>query len=367
MRKYIVSTLGVTKAYLLRFVRDKVALFFTFLFPLLFLFVFGTIFNSGDVSFKVAIINESEQAFAKQFVEEASKDETFSIDSSVTTLDDAKTKMSRGEIDSILELPKSFGAPNDNRVPSGTMNVYYQMGSEQAGQAVGAIMQNILDGINQGYGQPAPALKVAQVSTDTTGLRQFDYTFSGLLAFTILSMSIFGLANSMPQEKKSGAFRRLRASPFNAGQLILANGAYYFIITALSVIAMVVAGILLFDFDMRGSWLVFGTFASLAITMMLGFGLLIGGWAKNENQSAPLTNLIAFPMMFLSGTFFPRFLFPSWLQDVTQWLPLTPVVDGFRRIMTENANLVDLLPQLGIIVVWIVVIYALAIRLFRWE
>ncbi len=367
MKQFIVSTLGVTRAYLLRFVRDKVALFFTFLFPLLFLFVFGTIFNNNDVSFKIAVINHSKEQFATDFVAEARKDDTFNIQSNITSLDQAKTSMSRGEIDSILELPNDFGKLNAKHVPSGEMNVYYQKGSEQAGQAVGAIMQKILDGINQGFGQPAPALSARQVSTDTTGLRQFDYTFSGLLAFTVLSMSIFGLANSMPQEKKSGAFRRLRASPFNAGQLILANGAYYFLITALSMLAMIIAGILVFHFDMRGDWFVFASYGVVSVVMMLGFGLLIGGWAKNENQSAPLTNLIAFPMMFLSGTFFPRFLFPSWLQDITQWLPLTPVVDGFRRIMTENAGIVDLLPQLGIIAAWTIIIYALAIKLFRWE
>ena len=101
--------------------------------------------------------------------------------------------------------------------------------------------------------------------------------------------------------------------------------------------------------------------------MMVGLGLLIGGWAKNENQSAPLSNLISFPMMFLSGAFFPAFLFPEWLRGVTQFIPMTSVVDGFRLIMTEQASLIEVLPQIGAVAAWVVVIYIVAVKLFRWE
>lgn len=366
--RYIRSTLGVTKAYLLRFTRDKVALFFTFLFPLIFLFVFGTIFNDGNsVSFKVAIINDSKSEFAKGFTLAGGEDKTFKVDSEVKDIAEAKQKMSRGELDSVIVLPEGFGDENNQGMPAGAMDVYYQKGSEQSGQTVAAVMESILDEINKSFGLPQSPLTVNQKPTEETGLSQFDYTFSGLLGFTILSMGVFGLANSMPQEKKTGAFRRLRASPFTAGQLIFGNGIYYLLITLLSVLAMVVAGILIFDFSMRGSWLVFSVYITISSIMMLGFGLLIGGWARNENQSAPVSNLISFPMMFLSGAFFPRFLFPEFLQNITAYIPLSPVVDGLRRIMTEHAQLTELLPQLGIIAVWTVIVYALAIFLFRWE
>jgi ABC-2 type transport system permease protein len=101
--------------------------------------------------------------------------------------------------------------------------------------------------------------------------------------------------------------------------------------------------------------------------MILGIGLAVGGWAKNERQAAPLANIIVFPMMFLSGTFFPRFLMPHWLQDVTTYLPLSPVIDGARLIATEGKHLVDIGSQLGIMAIWLVVVYLIAFRVFRWE
>jgi ABC-2 type transport system permease protein len=101
--------------------------------------------------------------------------------------------------------------------------------------------------------------------------------------------------------------------------------------------------------------------------MILGIGLAIGGWSKNERQAAPLSNIIVFPMMFLSGTFFPRFSMPEWLQSVSTYLPLTPVIDGLRLLTTEGRHLWEIGPQLGLVALWMVVVYFIAFRVFRWE
>jgi ABC-2 type transport system permease protein len=72
-------------------------------------------------------------------------------------------------------------------------------------------------------------------------------------------------------------------------------------------------------------------------------------------------------MMFLSGVFFPRFLMPTWLQGITNYLPMSPVVDGARALITEGKHLTDIGPQLLIMAVWMVIIYIIAFRVFRWE
>ena len=130
---------------------------------------------------------------------------------------------------------------------------------------------------------------------------------------------------------------------------------------------MLITALTVFDFKMRGDYFSFWIFVVLGITLLFGVGLAIAGWAKNEAQAAPLSNLVAFPMMFLSGVFFPRFLMPEWLQGVTGYLPLSPIVDGLRLIVTEGKTLFDLGTQLGIMGVWIIVIYIIAIKVFRWE
>ncbi|PID32759.1 hypothetical protein CR956_00785, partial [Candidatus Saccharibacteria bacterium] len=289
------------------------------------------------------------------------------IDSDVKSLDEAKQKMSRGEIDSIIVLPKGFADLGKDGRPTGQMEVYYQPGQEQAGQTVAAIMTGIMSGINKSLGQPDPLFSVKEVSVGKEGLESFDYVFAGLLGFTIVGASIFGMVNSLPAEKRRGSLRRLRSAPFKASQLLIGNGLHYLLLTLMSLLLVLVVGLILFGFNMRGSWLIFAVFALLSSIMMLGFGLLIGGWAKNESQAAPLSNIIAFPMMFMSGAFFPRFLFPEWLKGITDYVPLSPVIDGFRLIMTENAPLVSLGSQLAIIAAWTLLTYALAFRVFRWQ
>jgi ABC-2 type transport system permease protein len=101
--------------------------------------------------------------------------------------------------------------------------------------------------------------------------------------------------------------------------------------------------------------------------MILGIGLAIGGWASNERQAAPLGNIVVLPMMILSGTFFPRYAMPDFLQRITDYLPLSPVIDGVRLIATEGKSLLDIGPQLLIVAVWMVVVYIIAFRVFRWE
>ncbi len=367
MKRYFSGIFGVVRAYGLRFWRDKVALFFTFLFPLMFLLVFGSIFGNSDMNFDIVLIDDAKNKFSKQFVEQASKDDVFKINAKLSSLDKAKESMSRGEIDSIIVLPKGFGDPGKDGRPTGEMEVYYQPGSEQAGQTVAAIMTGVMSGINKKLGQSEPLFSVKEVSVGKEGLNSFDYVFSGLLGFTIVGSTIFGMAYSLPAEKRRGSLRRFRSAPFKSSQLIIGNGLHYLTVTIMSLLLVVSVGIALFGFNMRGSWLVFAVFALLSSIMMLGFGLLIAGWARNENQAAPLSNIISFPMMFMSGAFFPRFMFPEWLKNITEYVPLSPVIDGFRLIMTENASLGVILPQLTVMGVWLVVTYVLAFRIFRWE
>lgn len=368
MKRYFHTIWVLGQSFTKQFFRDKTALFFVLLFPLLFLLVFGAL-NKGekDINFDIVLINKSNTAFAKEFEAQTKKNKLFKINDHTAGLDDAKERMGRGEIDSIVELPETFGAADAQGAVSGKVVVYYSEANPQTGQTLASIMQQNLDAINYELTKHVDPIAVEQKSTKTAGLNSFDYVFAGLMGFSILSLGIFGMANGFPSDKKTGVLRRLKATPLRVSQLVLGTALNYLLLGLLSLGLMVVVALFVFDFNMRGSYLTLVPFLIAGIVCMFGFGLAIGGWAKNENQSAPLSNLIAFPMMFLSGVFFPIFLMPQWLQNIVQYLPLTPIVDGIRLIVTENATLFSLGPELGIIAIWTIVIYAVGFKLFRWE
>jgi ABC-2 type transport system permease protein len=367
MKRYLTTTLMLCKTLTRRYFRDPVALFFTLVFPVIFLLIFGAMSRGNSVSFNVALINNSDSKFASDFARQIKKNKIFKV-KDVTSFNEAKEKMGRGELDSILELPKNFGdSAAQSAIPEGKVVVYYEESKPDTGQTVASVMQRVLDGINQKLVAVTDPLSVEQKATKTTNLSRFDYTVAGIIGFSMMSLAIFGMANGFPAEKKSGALRRMRATPLRASQLILATALEYLLIGTITVILMLVVATLLFDFNMRGSYLTLLIFELIGIFSLFGFGMAIGGWAKNENQSAPLSNLVAFPMMFLTGVFFPTYLMPQWLQNISHFLPLTPIIDGIRMITTENASLLTLGPQLAIIGAWTLIIYTVAFRVFRWE
>jgi ABC-2 type transport system permease protein len=349
-----------------RLFRDKTALFFTFLFPLIFLLVFGYANKNTGVSFSVALLNESQSNAAKQTEQAIKNAKVFKVDESLSTMQLAKEQLKRGQIDSIIVLPKTFGDLK-NGVPSGQAQVIYTQNSAQAGQAVQSVLQAQFTKANEKFVKTVTPFEAVAVKSNEQSLTSFDYAFAGILGFTILGSGIFGPINIFPELKKMGILRRLHTTPLRVWQYFLSVMLGNAVVGLMSLALMYVVAVQLFDLHIAGNIIELIFFLSFSLIMILGIGLAIGGWAKNERQAAPLANIIVFPMMFLSGTFFPRFGFPEWLQNVTDFFPLTPVIDGARLITTEGLHLNQLGPQLAIMAGWTIVVYFVAFRVFRWE
>lgn len=369
MKKSLYIIWTFTRLNTKRFFRDRLAIFFSILFPLIFLFVFGGIFGkSSDTSFNVALINQSDTKFAKDFSKELSKQKIFKIDAESKTLSDAQEKMKRSQIDGTIILPKNFGQvqPGKN-YPSGKAEVIYTQNGQQAGQALASILDAQFKGINAKFVHNETPLSVEAKESNEKSLRQFDYTFAGLLGFSILGIGIFGPVNVFPELKKQGILRRLHTTPLKVSEYFVSTVLTQVLLGLISLAVMFAVAIGVFDLNIIGNPFELALYLVISIVTILGIGLALGGWAKNERQVAPLANIIVFPMMFLSGTFFPRFLMPEWLQNISNYIPLSPAIDGIRLIANEGKGLMDLGPQLGIMGLWIVVIYIIAFRVFRWE
>jgi len=369
MPQQLRTVLVFTKLSTRRFFRDRLAQFFSVLFPLIFLFVFGALSSGGgNVSFNVAILNQSHTAFSNTFVKQIETGKVFKVDKSITTLSAAKDKMSKSQIDGIIILPGNFGAIQHGQTyPSGQARILYNQSSSGTGQTLTSVLQGTFKQINSKFVNVTQPFSVVGQTLNEKSLTAFDYTFSGLLGFSIIGLGIFGPVNVFPELKKQGILRRLHTTPLKVWQYFMATMFSQAITGVISIGIQFLVAIKIFHLKVDGNYLEIAIFTILSIFMILGLGLAIGGWAKNERQAAPLSNIIVFPMLFLSGTFFPRFDMPHWLQNVTTYLPLTPVIDGLRQLTTEGKNLTDIGPQLGLIAIWFVVIYAIAFRVFKWE
>ncbi len=369
IKQQLWTVLVFTKLSTKRFFRDRLAQFFGILFPLIFLVVFGSLSSgSGEVSFDVAVINKSQSEFSRSFVKQLEKGKVFKIDKESSTLPSAKDKMSKNQIDGIIVLPPDFGEKQTGQsYASGDAELLYSQSSSGTGQTLTSVLQGTFKALNERSEVPEPPFTVVGKELNEKSLSAFDYTFAGLLGFSIIGLGVFGPMNVFPELKKQGILRRLRTTPLKTWQYFLATMFSQAATGLISIAIQFAVAIKFFHLHVTGNYLEIVAFTVLCIFMILGLGLSIGGWAKNERQAAPLGNIIVFPMLFLSGTFFPRFLMPEWLQHATTFLPLTPVIDGLRLLTTEGQHLIDIGPQIGLVAVWMIVIYAIAFRVFKWE
>ncbi|HEY5442189.1 MAG TPA: ABC transporter permease [Candidatus Saccharimonadales bacterium] len=369
MKQQLKTVAVFTKLSTRRFFRDRLALFFGILFPLIFLFVFGALSKgSGNPTFNVAVLNQSHTTFAKSFDHQLQTSKVFKVNKDDTTMALAKSSLSKSQIDGIIILPAGFGAIDPaHHYPTGQVQLLYSQSSTGAGQTLQSVLTGTLNGINAKLTGAQPPLVVKGQALVDHQLTGFDYTFSGLLGFSIIGIGIFGPINVFPELKKQGILRRLHTTPIRVWQYFMATMFSQAITGVVSIAIQFLVAITVFNLKVNGDYAEIILFTVLSIFMILGIGLAIGGWAKNERQAAPLSNIIVFPMLFLSGTFFPRFEMPHWLQTITTYLPLTPVIDGLRFLTTEGKHLTQIGPQLGLIAVWMIIIYAIAFRVFSWE
>jgi len=351
-----------------RFFRDKLALFFGILFPVIFLFVFGAFSSnsSSKINFNVAFINQSHSQLASGAANIIQKSSVFKVDSSIKTVSQAQSKLNNGQIDALIIFPKSFGRDINHKV-QGQAKVLYTYNNIQAGQTLTDLLSTEFNAVNKKFVNYRGPLSVKGQATKTKSLTSFDYTFSGLLGFAIAGIAIFGPVNVFPELKKQGILRRLHTTPLKVWQYFTATMVAQAITGLVSLAVMFIVAIAVFHLKVDGNYLSIAVFLAYSIVAILGIGLAIGGWAKNERQAAPLSNIIIFPMLFLSGTFFPTYLMPHWLQDISTFLPLTPVINGARLLSTQGYSLVQILPEIGILGAWIIIVYGIAFKVFRWE
>jgi ABC-2 type transport system permease protein len=129
-------------------------------------------------------------------------------------------------------------------------------------------------------------------------------------------------------------------------------------------------GYFLFHFTLINGWVTFlemMVLSFLGVVVFMGFGFIISSVAKNESTIPPFANIFTLPQFLLGGTFFSTQAFPKWLQGFCEILPLKQLNDAMRNVAFEGASLMDCGKQMAILLVWGIVIYAVAIKTFKWE
>lgn len=346
--------------------RNKGAIIFTLLIPVALMSIFGFLSKGGGVgSIKIAVTNHSETALSKGFVEALKRLENFSV--METSEADARTQLGKGNIDLQVVIPEAFGDVRDGKRQASVVQTYFNKGKPNGGQIANMVIVEIVSGFDKQLSSAPTYLSVKSEGIVTNQLGYFDFILPGILSMTIMQLGIFSVAFSFVAMKASGALRRIQATPVHPVYFVFAQATVRLIVTAATCALLLVLGIYFFNFHMIGSYFNFSVMAIIGVLIFLGIGFAIAGWAKDETQVAPVANLIQLPMLLLSGIFFSRDGFPAWLRTITDYFPLTYVSHGLRKIANEGTSLIDIPIDLIGSLVWLVIVYVIAVRVFKWE
>lgn len=343
------ALLSLSRAMFLGLLRDRVAIFFTFVFPLLFLVVFGLLFSEeGGEAVELAVTGSGPvlEALPPGAVEVHRYD---TWDEAVAAVQDGDQPGALRQLGTTVEL--RFAA--SDQVQAGTVQ----------GLVAGVVGQT-----NQvASGQP-PRFRLDAQPVEDESLTPIQYLTPGILSWGVAISAAFGAALTLVAWRRKRLLRRLRLTPTRTSSVLLSRVGVSIVVAVLQAVLYVAVALMPpFGLQLIGQWwwalplLVVGTLAFLAV------GLLVGAFAKTEEAASAVVNVVILPMAFLSGTFFPLDQTPAWVQSVSLVLPLRHLTDGMLDVMVRGEGVGAIVVPGLILVGFTVVIGAVAVWAFRWD
>lgn len=351
-------------ANLREFARDRMALFWTIAFPVLFILIFGLIFGRDNAfSADLGLVIEDRGPVAQALVQTFKRVDIFKI--SEGGRQDELAALREGKRDAVLVVPTG-ASEAIGRDATAPVELHYDP-SRNSAQIVISVVEQVLDGVAQQIKPRPEVFKLNQVTVQAKQLRGIDYLIPGILAMSILNLALFATAQPIISLRSQGVLRRLGATPLPRATLLAAYIAMRVLIALVQTGIIVAVGITLFGLTMAGDWLVFGGVLLLGTLAFIAIAFLIAAIARTEESGAALTSAVQLPMLFLSGIFIPVEAMPGFLRPVMDALPLTYLADALRQVMISATPYHSMMVNSLVLLAWLVVASALAIRFFKWE
>ena len=375
------ATLAIAKASFRSILRSPSAVVFTLAFPLIFIIVFANI-GGGGVKVDVGVAKGCDTISA---VYQALKNTNVVNLITNQSAEEMNTNLSKGSLDAIVSI-KNNREPNNKPGTQGytiypplsgaqktlfTINVQYTKASVEKGNILRSVLRSIYYNVNNSILKDLPP--VAELKETTIQGREYkyiDFILPGQLGFSLLSSGVFGTAFVFLSLRLTLVIKRFFATPVKRYSIVLGEALARMTFSLLGSLFIILVGHYMFGFTLvHGIVTVLNmlVLSAIGLIIFMGFGFTISGIAKNESTVPPLSNIITLPQFLLSGTFFSVTAFPKWLQGISNVLPLTHLNNAMRKVAFEGAGLGDVTHQLFILLIWFVIIYAVAVKTFKWE
>jgi ABC-2 type transport system permease protein len=359
------ALLAMSKASLKAILRSPSAVIFSLGFPLVFILVFGFIGDNG-VSIKVGVDKKTDTS---SYVYQALvKEKSLKLITDKTTAE-MQDDLKKGHLTAIIfirSVPQKSATAPFCRVSVSTSSA-----AVDKIQLFNSILRGVIYKLDDSFYPRASIAKVEPMITlPGRRYKTIDFILPGLLSFSLLSAAVFSTAFLFFNLRQTLVLKRFFATPIRRSHIVLGEALARLVFQLAGAALIIGIGYFAFGFTLVHGWSTFFEMLFLTafgVVVFMGFGFVVSGIANSESTIPPIANVITLPQFLLAGTFVAVDAFPSWLQPICRIMPLTYLNDAFRKIAFEGQHLWNVGLELGVLTLWGIVVYAVAVKVFRWE
>jgi ABC-2 type transport system permease protein len=337
--------------------RDKQALFWAIVFPLLFATVFG--FFDFEAAPDVRVVVAQPQIAVVQPAVDGLKDALKQIEffkvSGIDSVEAGSQKVRDGDADLVLAVEPTGEGTNLK------VTAFYNSGNPQQNQIAFSALSRVIDGMNlQMAGVTDPPVVLAREAVTDKNVSYYDFILPGLVAMGVMNYSISAMAVSIARYREQRILKRILATPLRPSRFVGGQVGAHLLLAVVQAVIILAVGILVFGGTVNGSIVALVALVTVANIIFLNIGFAVGGRAKTAEAASGVANVVALPMMFLSGVFFPIETLPDAMEKLVSLLPLTPLIEAMRKIAIDGDSIADCGPQVLALLIWMVVSFGLA-------
>ncbi len=353
--------LHLAKVFLKIFLRDRQSIFFSLFFPIIFMTVFAFA-NNGEVDpIELGIVNNSPSAVANDFSQMLIDNPLFEV-----TLGDEeqlRAELVEGNQTMVLILPEGFDAQSDGA----ELQLLVDAAQVQQLSLIMPLLEQTLISIEREFRNIEPMFTLTVEDVQARSQRYLDFLLPGLLAFTLMQLSIAGSGFNIVEYRRKGILKRLFVTPIRPRDFIASIVMARMAIVLIQLTVLILVAVLALNVTIVGNFVSFYFIVMLGTFIFLCLGFCLGSIAKTQQAVMAVGNIVIFPQIFLSGVFYPIESMPELIQPIAKILPLSFVSTAMREIANNGASLLSIAPSLFGIALWFVIAFILATRLFVWK
>jgi ABC-2 type transport system permease protein len=353
--------LHLARVFLKIFLRDRQSLFFSLFFPAIFMTVFGFANNNEADSVRLAVANNAGSPVAGRFIDALESDELFDV--SLGDEEKLRSGLLGGEYSLLIVLPAAF----NNAAAGAELTLVVDAAQVRELGLIMPVLEQKLLAIEHELRGTTPLFTLTLEDVKARSQSYLAFLLPGLMAFTLMQLSIAGSGFNIVEYRRKGILKRLFVTPIKPSDFITAIVLARLIIVLVQLTVLLLYAVFVLNISLVGSYSAFYFIILLATLIFLCLGFCLGSIAKTQQAIMAIGNLVIFPQMFLSGVFYPIESMPALLQPLARVLPLSSVASAMREIANNGATLLEILPSLIGIAVWLILAFVLATRLFVWK